>query len=219
LFSYTTSYNPQTTQTTGVLSAPVAGANASVCPAGRILRENGKKLYPNAHPGVNTYMVGVFDSISFLSGFIDPDSPVFAVANNQIPAGYATGVDPGPGGMIDAGQPVYTNGVIVSKGQMRNIGATGVRTPINGAQANITIDASMGSFVFISGNGNNTLSVTNFNFGDRLFIQTSGTGNVTFSTGFAVSTITAVKDSMMFTFICDGAHMLEQSRASWTNIF
>ena len=178
-----------------------------------------RKLYPNAHPGVRTYMIGVFDSISFLSGFIDPDSPVFAVANNQIPAGYATGVDPGPGGMLDAGQPVYTNGVIVSKGQMRNIGAAGARVTIDGTQPNIVIDVSKGSFVFISGDGNNTVTAINYNFGDRLFIQTSGLYNITFSTGFGVSTATALKNSMMFTFICDGAHMLEQSRASWGNVF
>jgi len=219
LFSYAVTYTPATGMTTGAISAPIAGANASTCPAGRILRENGKKLYKGAHPGVNTYMVGVFDSITLLSGFIDPDSPVFAVANNQIPGFYANGVDQGPGGMIDAGQPVYTNGVVVAKGQIRNIGAAGSRVALDGTQANIVIDASQGSFVFISGNGNNTVSVGNFNFGDRLYIQTSGTGNISFSTGFGVSTVTASKTNMMFTFVSDGAHMLEQARSSWTNTF
>jgi hypothetical protein len=164
-------------------------------------------------------MVGVIDSITFLKGYIDPNSPVFAVSNNQIPVFYANGVDPGAGGLADEGQPVYTNGVVVSRGQMRNIGAFGQRVALDGTAANIVIDASMDSFVFISGNGNNTVSVGNFNFGDRLFIQTVGTGNVTFSTGFGVSTNGVVKISMMFTFICDGAHMIEQSRTAWPNVY
>jgi hypothetical protein len=219
LFSYATSYNASTGITSGAISAPIAGANASTCPAGRILRENGKKLYVGAHPGVPTYMVGVFDSASMLSGYIDPNSPVFAVSNNQIPGFYANGVDPGVGGMVDAGQPVYTNGVVVAKGQIRNVGPAGERVALNGAQANIAIDARTGPFIFISGNGNNTLTVNNFNFGDRLYIQMSGTGNVTFSTGFGVSTNNVTKNSMMFTFVCDGAHMLEQSRANWALVY
>lgn len=219
LFSYTITTNQQTYVKTGTLAAPITGANETTCPAGRILRESGKKLYPGVHVGVSTYMVGVIDSITFLQGYIDPNSPVFAVSNNQIPVFYANGVDPGPGGMADKGQPVYTNGVVVSKGQMRNVGVAGQRVAIDGTLANIAIDVSQGSFVFISGNGNNALTASNFNFGDRLFIQLSGSGNVTFSTGFGVSTNGVAKNSMMFTFVCDGAHMIEQSRAAWTNVY
>ena len=219
LFSYTITTDQQTYVKTGTLYAPITGANATTCPAGRILRESGKKLYPGVHIGVSTYMVGVIDSITFLQGYIDPNSPVFAVSNNQIPVFYANGVDPGPGGMADKGQPVYTNGVVVSKGQMRNVGVAGERIAIDGTLANIAIDVSQGSFVFISGNGNNTLTASNFNFGDRLFVQLTGSGNVTFSTGFGVSTNGVVKNSMMFTFVCDGAHMIEQSRAAWTNVY
>ena len=51
--------------------------SAGKCPRGRFLYENGRKLFPGANPGVFTYMVGVYDPVSFLNGFIDPNSKVF----------------------------------------------------------------------------------------------------------------------------------------------
>ena len=203
--------------TTGTLS-PVVGATAENCPASRILRESGKKLFPGIHPGVSTYMVSVMDSITCLNGYIDPNSSMFAVTNTAVPASFANPIDPITS-EPDAGQPVYTNGVIVSKGQIRNIGAAGQRVALDGTDANIAIDVSQGSFVFISGNGNNTVTASHFHFGDRLFIQTTGTGNITFSTGFGVSVNNQSKSSMMYTFVCDGAHMIEQSRSYWGNVY
>jgi hypothetical protein len=213
IFSYATSYNAQTGQTTGALSA-LAGATVANCPAGRILRESGKKLYPAAHPGVSTYMVGVIDSITFLQGFIDPNSPVFAVSDSDLPF-HLSAVDPVTS-RLDAADPVYTNGVVVSRGQMRNVGAAGQRVPLDGTQSSLAIDISQGSFVYIDGNGTNTLTIGNFNFGDRMFLQcNANTGNVIFSTGFAVNTNNFAKDRLMMTFVCDGYHMVEQSRSQW----
>jgi hypothetical protein len=40
LFSYTVTTNQQTYVKTGTLAAPITGANATTCPAGRILRES-----------------------------------------------------------------------------------------------------------------------------------------------------------------------------------
>ena len=114
LFSYTTTTNPTTNVTTGSLTAPITDATASSCPAGRILRDNGLRLYPGVNPNVNTYMIGVYDSVTLLSGYIDPNSPVFAVYSTQLPAFYDNGVDPGPQGLPDEGPPVYTNGNIIS---------------------------------------------------------------------------------------------------------
>ncbi len=115
LFTYTTTQSPTTFITTGSLAVN-ADATAGNCPAGRVLRDNGKRLYPSAHPGVTTYMVGVFDPISFLSGFIDPNSPVFAVYNGNKPASLDTtqlakGVNPNGGG-ADLAPTVYTSGNI-----------------------------------------------------------------------------------------------------------
>jgi hypothetical protein len=128
IFRYTTSVNPTTFVTTGTLTslATVGTATAANCPANRILRENGKKLYPGGlvvannttygapNPGVTTYMVGVYDPISFLSGFIDPNSKVFAPYNQDKPEYVARGINPNGNTEVDQGPPVYTLGTVTA---------------------------------------------------------------------------------------------------------
>jgi len=90
------------------------------CPKGRILRENGRKLYPGANPNVNAYFVGVYDSVTFLSGFINPNESVFTVFNSDKPVHLADnhyafdGVseDGSEADEYDLGAPVYTKGNI-----------------------------------------------------------------------------------------------------------
>lgn len=106
IFSYTVVTEPYSR---GVL-VPVPGASARSCPAGRVLRESGKKLYPGVNQGVKTYMVGVIDTQSGISGFIDPNSPLFALYSTDLPAVMKDGRDPGPQGKKDVGPPLYTNG-------------------------------------------------------------------------------------------------------------
>jgi hypothetical protein len=118
-FKYTTSRNAAF-QIKGDLSA-VPGATSGTCPAGRVLRENGKKLFPGAHPvdTVNgspvtfpdTVMVGVFDNQSGLSGFIDPNAPMFAVYSTDHPNYLKDSVDP-VGGLTDQSAPTLTNGLV-----------------------------------------------------------------------------------------------------------
>jgi len=129
IFRYTTSLNPTTFQTTGTLTslATVGTATAANCPANRILRENGKKLYPSGmvvandltygapNPGVTTYMVGVYDPISFLSGFIDPNSKVFAPYNQDKPEYVARGINPNGNTEVDQGPGVYTLGSVLAR--------------------------------------------------------------------------------------------------------
>jgi len=120
-FTYTTSI--VNLVTVGVLTT-VTGATAGNCPAGRVLRENGRKLYPGgAYSGVSTYMVGVYDPQSMLSGFIDPNGPVFAPYNGDKPNFWADGVDPGPlGPLTDLGAPVLTNSTVEAVGTGLNPG-------------------------------------------------------------------------------------------------
>lgn len=57
------------------------------CAPKAILRENGKKLHGLTHPDLNdpttglayTQLVGVYDVVSGINGFINPDAPYFAV--------------------------------------------------------------------------------------------------------------------------------------------
>lgn len=99
-------------------SLPQVTVDSTKCPAGRVLRENGRKLAPGINPNVPTYMVGVYDNQSGLSGFIDPNSPVFAPYNNNRPNFLVDNVDPGNGAigggsnLTDRGAPVLTNGLV-----------------------------------------------------------------------------------------------------------
>ena len=107
-FTYTTSMNANYV-TTGTLTA-VTGATAANCPKGRVLRENGRKLYASANPGVTTYLVGVFDDKTFLNGFIDPNSPLFAPFNTDKPVYLDNGANGGDGGLAPGG---LVNGLLV----------------------------------------------------------------------------------------------------------
>jgi hypothetical protein len=107
-FTYTTSVNSSFV-TIGTLTA-VTGATAANCPKGRVLRENGRKLYPSANPGVSTYLVGVFDDKTFFNGFIDPNSPLFAPFNTDKPVYLDNGVNGGNGGLAPGG---LVNGLLV----------------------------------------------------------------------------------------------------------
>jgi hypothetical protein len=93
----------------GTLTA-VTGGTAANCPKGRVLRENGRKLYPSANPGITTYLVGVFDDKTFLNGFIDPNSPVFVPFNTDKPVYLDNGVNGGNGGLAPGG---IVNGLLV----------------------------------------------------------------------------------------------------------
>jgi hypothetical protein len=95
--------------TQGTLTA-VTGGTAANCPKGRVLRENGRKLYPSANPGITTYLVGVFDDKTFLNGFIDPNSPVFVPFNTDKPVYLDNGVNGGDGGLASGG---IVNGLLV----------------------------------------------------------------------------------------------------------
>lgn len=111
--------NPRTLVKSGDLSY-VTGATSSSCPAGRVLRENGRKLYPGAHNistvnGVvttfppSTVMVGVFDNQSGLNGFIDVNAPMFTLYNGDRANYLKDPVDP-VGGLTDHSAPTLTNG-------------------------------------------------------------------------------------------------------------
>ena len=132
-------------------SLPLVTADASLCPAGRVLRENGRKLAPLMNPGVPTYMVGVYDNQSGLSGFIDPNAPVFAIYNNHRPNFLVDNVDLPPGGLTDHGQPVLTNGLVsalqsVSAGTTVTAGTSvSAGTSVTAATGNIT--ATVGNIV------------------------------------------------------------------------
>lgn len=174
--------------TVGTLSAVTS--NTALCPAGRVLRETGRKLSPGINPGVTTYMVGVYDNQSGLSGFIDPNSPVFAVYSGDRPNFLVNNVDPGNGAvggtprLTDRGAPVLTNGLIsaattvsaglsVTAGTTVTAGTGFIATTGQVRAANVvtlsttsnslTIDPTAGQVFKISGNQNFTIESPNPN--------------------------------------------------------
>lgn len=181
IFRYTTSLNPQTFETTGTLTslATVGTATAANCPANRILRENGKKLYPSGlyiannttygapNPGVTTYMVGVYDAVSFLNGFIDPNSKVFAPYNTDKPEYVPRGINPNGNTEVDQGPPVYTLGTITSSsGVGYNAPSTGSTvTQLTNKSTGVTLNAGVGQITMnnasLAANTNVAFTLTN----------------------------------------------------------
>jgi hypothetical protein len=114
---------------------------------------------------------------------------------------------------------ITSAGAIISNRQIRAVGPSGHRDALNGAAPLIHLDIALGPFLYIAGNGDNVVTCSNFNFCDQLFLQTSGTGTLTFSTGFGVSDIHMDKVQGVINFVCDGFHMIELGRSNWTYTF
>lgn len=196
IYQYTTSVNPTTFQVTGTLTslATVGTGTAATCPANRILYENGKKLYPSGlaiannttyaapNPGVTTYMVGVYDPGSFLSGYIDPNSKLFAPYNTDKPEYVARGVDPN-GSAIDQGPPVYTLGTVTA-GQSITAGTSITSGTTITAGSSISAGTSIAATTTVAA-GTQVLAGTSIGYGGAGYAgltavtQGSGSGKAT----------------------------------------
>ena len=176
--------------TAGVM-VPVAGATSGNCPAARVLRETGRKLVPGANPmpaGFNTYMVSVYDAQTGLTGFIDPNAPIFAIYNTDKPNFLLDGVDPNTG-LTDQGLSVYTRGSVT-------------------ADAGVTTDTNVTA-------GGSVTAGTTVTVGTGLVIRNQGTNNsagsatagvVTLAAGIAtVSTSAVTANSLIFVSTSDDA--------------
>ena len=160
-FTYTTSTDANGL-TTGAFTQ-VSGATAATCPQGRVLRDNGKRLYPGANPNVNYAMVGVFDPQTFLSGFINPNSPIFAMFNTDKPYftdnlgdGKNSGFDSNLSstGIANEGNAVFTNGNVISGKQVYSdarFSTTGAAIATTGFPTASTINVAAGQvFYFVN---------------------------------------------------------------------
>ena len=58
---------------------PAVGATETICGAGHELYTTNRNLYPGINSGVKTFMVGVYDPITCLRGYIDPNEAVFSI--------------------------------------------------------------------------------------------------------------------------------------------
>lgn len=119
IFSYSYGLDESLMREVGTFSL-IPGATPDNCPAGRIVFENGRRSHPangnfrGANDGAITYGVGVFDPISGISGFINPNGSYFAINNADKP-NYLIGQSTDPiTGRPNLGTPVLTNGFILS---------------------------------------------------------------------------------------------------------
>jgi len=174
---------------------PVTNASSANCPAGNILRENGKKLYPGAHPGVTTYMVGVFDIVSGLKGYINPNDPMFAPYNTDRPLYQPDSVyttdgltkNLGPSvltlGDIAASGDVTTAGQVIASEQIRSSTITTLSIDSSGV---CHLDVSLGQVFILNVTGNFTLMAmgANINPGAVVFLKLTGSSfNMTLGSG------------------------------------
>lgn len=150
IYQYTTQLNGTNMKNEGRLTAITTSPtgttlSATNCPAGRILREVGRKLYPGVHPGLavgetfsgavvgttatNKYWVGVFDAQTGVRGFIDPNAPLFTVYNSDKSLEIQDALENAGGAPTRLGQPVFTAGNITTTGgaviQQKPVLATG----------------------------------------------------------------------------------------------
>jgi hypothetical protein len=154
-YTYNLTTNPTTFVTTGSLD-PVTGATSVNCPAGRILRETGRRLFPGAHPQITTLMVMVFDTESQLKGFIDPNASVFAVFNSDKPCELVDGTDTTLG--VHRGPSVYTFGNVTAVGSVISGGPV-----YSSTQTDVTFTNSVatnGNQILIDTTKGNTFSCT-----------------------------------------------------------
>jgi hypothetical protein len=117
IFSYSTA---QVNGTYVGTLAVLAAATAANCPQGRTLHETGKKLFPGANNGVNDYLVSVYDPLSMLTGFINPNDTVFSLMNTDRANFFLDGPN-GTGTGLSAparANPLYTRGDILAGGRL-----------------------------------------------------------------------------------------------------
>ena len=214
-FNYTTSFNTTTLTTTGALTA-VTDATVTNCPQGRVLRATGKKLYPGgAYPGVSTMLIGVYDSLSLLSGFIDPNSSVFALYNHDKPVDVIDAFDLS-GNVIHKGPPVFTLGDVIAGRQIRSTGGG----PLSATTGTVNINANLGQVFTCAQSGALILSATGTSPGPAgsvvylIITPTTGAG-VTLGAnvkGPAIVSTTTAKVTTI-TFISDGTNLNVVSQA------
>ena len=226
-FSYTVAMGPAPGfLMTGSLST-VTGATTINCPAGRVLRENGKKLYPKTHSGVTTYMIGVYDTVSGFKGFINPNDPMFAPYNTDRPnyqddSKYTTNnaiKNLGPSvltlGNVTTAGDVTVSGAIITSGQVRS----STVTPLTTTSGATTLDVSLGQVFTMTTSASVTISLSNPSPGAQVFLIVTGGANghvITFGTNIKGMGILTVANGSIYTlhYICDGTSLVEVSRTA-----
>jgi hypothetical protein len=251
LRTYQTQANSTTYATEGRLTTPgtVAGVTTVAivnvktkvnlvradCPAGRILRETGRRLYPGQNPGLNvgdkyngavvgttatqTMWVMVYDVMTGISAFINPNDTVFAVYSADKPLEL---INPLEGSASVLGAPVISGGLVTAVGQIRS---TGVTTIDATGLTTISIDGSAGQVFIINNIYSATglsISASSFPVGAIIYLilnsTAAGSTSITFSTNFigqfSRAFTAATSSRYIIQFISDGTNFYETNRST-----
>jgi hypothetical protein len=223
IYSYSTRLNASAFKNEGKLSVvstlPSGEALSTTnCPAGRILRETGRKLYPGANPGLqvgdvyNGAIVGtsatqhlwvyVYDIVTGLRGYIDPNATIFAVYNSDrnnafVDLGEQTG-----GAPTRLGQPVYTGGNVIANGIISaGTSVYASTTMVAGTSISAGTNISSGTFMTVGTSlsvGTNISSGTSITAATTMTAQKYLTLPVGSGTGSSGSPLTASSGSASF---------------------
>ena len=166
-------------------------------------------------------MVGVFDILNNLSGYINPNDPVFAPFNGDRPNYLKDSVN---SVTKNLGAPVLTqgnvmcSGDVVSSGQIRSQEFTILET-VDGTPNTAALDVSLGQVFMINTTKDVTIVPSNMSVGAHVYLIINGGGahTVTFGTGiFGLGTLT-VANAKLYTihFICNSpVYMFELGRTA-----
>ncbi|NDB81908.1 MAG: hypothetical protein EB127_04080 [Alphaproteobacteria bacterium] len=110
-----------------------------------------------------------------LSGFIDPNSPEFAVYNTDRPNYLVDAVDPATGGLTDQGPPVKTNGQVVTR-------VVSITPTLNTGDQTVSLDATLGRTFTLTmptdGGRTTTVNLSNALPGSDIFLVVSTRGSL-----------------------------------------
>jgi hypothetical protein len=185
-FTYTTSVN-SSLQTIGTLA--YVTTTAGLTPVGRVLHATGRKLYPNninpmnVFPTANTatgttaqngtlltgpkFLVGVYDPITTLRGFIDPTSSMFAKYDQLLDNAF----DLGP----TANTAVYGSSAPPLGGQAGRLTLSDVGSALTGTAAvgSSTVPLTASTGVVTCNSTNLTIYTTACTVNSKIFLTTT----------------------------------------------
>ena len=188
-------------------------------------------------------MIGVFDPQTFLSGFINPNSPIFAMFNSDKPyftdnigdgknAGFDVNLS--STGLTNEGLAVLTNGNVIAGKQVysdKRFSTTGAAVATTGFPTASTINVAEGQlFYFVNPTGDMVVNARNSStIGTHAYIMLSNSqaaSSINFGLGFrptahlssgviatSLSSLGANKVSVIH-FMGDGFGMTEVSRTA-----
>ena len=232
-------YSYTVAMSTSYVNTGTLVANGTTITRGTLLRENGKKLYPDANPGIKKFMVGVYLTESpYTSGFIDPNAGYFVLYNGDKPTylggssdfvGLAGGTPTIPS-LTTLGAVTAGTGIVATTGQVRaaTVTALAAYTVSGGTftSSSRNIDPTLGQVFTLlinigggpSGSGVITLTCTTTPAaGSIVYLiinaATAGTAGLTIVEGTNVQmntvTIGASAGYRGLTFVSDGANLVQ----------